>query len=247
MTERAAVVLAAGEGTRMKSSLPKVLHDLEGKPLLAWVLDAVVDAGFERTIVVVGHGGDRVREEMAGRDVEFVWQRERKGTGHAVMQAMPSLEGFEGTVAVLSGDVPLVRAATMRAMAERHEGEGAAATLVTVRVEDPTGYGRIVRDGAGRVARIVEQKDADEGERRIDEINAGTYCFRAAPLFETLPKLGADNAGGEYYLTDTIGAFVERGLPVLPFPVEDGWEFFGINTREHLRLAALRLRESSDG
>ena len=247
MSGRAAVVLAAGEGTRMKSNLPKVLHLLEGKPLLAWVLDAAAGAGFDRTVVVVGHGGERVREEMAGRKVEFVWQRERKGTGHAVMQTAPLLERFDGTVAVLSGDVPLVRAGTLRAMAERHEREGAAATLATVRMEDPSGYGRIIRDGGGGVARIVEQKDAGEAERRIDEINAGTYCFRAGPLFETLPELRADNAGGEYYLTDTIGVFVKRGLPVLPYEVEDLWEVFGINTSEHLRLAARRLREGRDG
>lgn len=238
MTDRVALILAAGEGTRMKSDLPKVLHPLCGKTLLAWVLDAVEEADYDRAIVVVGHGGDRVREEAIGRSVEFVTQEEQKGTGHAVLQAEPLLRGFDGTLAVLSGDVPLIRSRTLRELADRHEEDGAGATIITTELPDPAGYGRIVRGENGLVEKIVEEKDASDEERAIREVNSGTYCFRSLPLFEILPRIGTENASGEVYLTDSIAALMARRLPVLPHPVADRWEVFGINTVEHLRLAA---------
>lgn len=231
----------------MKSDTPKVLHLLKGRPLLEWVLDTIDRAGFDRTIVVVGHGGERVMEAVKSRGVEFVWQREQKGTGHAVLQAAPLLEGEEGMVAVLSGDVPLVQPSTLLDLARSHEESDASCTVVTAEFQDPTGYGRIVRGPGGVVERIVEQKDADAAERRIREINSGTYCFAAKPLFDVLPGLSNENAGGEYYLTDVIGRFRERSLPVSPYVVADVWEIFGINTVEHLELAERHIDGSDHG
>lgn len=240
MRERAALVLAAGEGKRMKSDLPKVLHPLRGRPLLHWVLGAIESAGFTRTVVIVGHGGEEVKGAAGKPGLEFVWQREQKGTGHAVLQAAPLFRGFDGSLVVLSGDVPLIRAKTLESLVALHEERRAAATVITAEMPDPTGYGRIVRDARGSVERIVEQKDATEEERAIREINSGTYCFDARALFEVLPLLRAENAGGELYLTDTISLLRERGREVTPFPVPDRWEIFGINTPEHLGLAEAR-------
>ncbi|MFH1277697.1 MAG: NTP transferase domain-containing protein [Candidatus Eisenbacteria bacterium] len=241
MKDRAALVLAAGEGKRMKSDLPKVLHRLRGKPLLHWVLDAVESARFPRAVVIVGHGGEAVKAASERPGVEFVWQREQKGTGHAVMQAEPLLRDFDGSLVVLSGDVPLVRPGTLERLVSVHEERRAAVTVITAEMPDPTGYGRIVRDAGGEVDRIVEQKDAAPEEREIREINSGTYCFDCRALFEVLPLLRSENAGGEFYLTDTIAKLRERGRVVAPFPVADRWEIFGINTPEHLGLAEKRL------
>ncbi len=238
---RTALILAAGEGTRMESSLPKVLHMLKGRPLLSWVLDAIDETGFDRTIVVIGHEGKRVQEAVANRGVEFVWQREQKGTGHAVLQAAPLLARRGGSVAILSGDVPLVQAETLNSLLAEHEAAGASATVMTAEFDDPSGYGRIIRSTDGMIDRIVEQKDASETERRVKEINSGTYCFAVNPLYDVLPTLGMDNAGGEYYLTDVIARFRERRLAVYPFVVEDVWEIFGINTKKHLSLVEERI------
>ncbi len=245
--KRIAVILAAGAGTRMKSDLPKVLHLLKGKPLIRFVLDAIEGARFDRTVLIVGHGGERVIDTVGDRNVEFAWQREQKGTGHAVLQAKELLEGESGSVVVLSGDVPLVRSKTLLDLLRAHEEAGPAATVVTAEFADPTGYGRIVRGPGGVVERIVEQKDATEEERKIGEINSGTYCFAAGPLFETLPILGNDNASGEYYLTYVIGRFRDERLAVLPFVLDDVWEIFGINTAEHLRLAERHLEGRNHG
>jgi len=245
--ERAAVVLAAGEGTRMETDLPKVLHRLGDRTLIDWVLDAAAGAGAGRTIVVVGHGGDRVRREAERPGVEFVRQRERKGTGHAVLQAASALARFDGSLLVLSGDVPLLRGATLRGLAESHEESGAAATVITALLDDPFGYGRVIRDGTGGIDRIVEEKDARAREREIREINAGTYVFEARELFAFLPTLRPENAGGELYLTDVVGALHAAGRPVFPYPVGDAWEVFGINTQEHLRRAAAHLDGRNHG
>lgn len=244
---RIALVLAAGEGTRMKSNIPKVLHLLKGKPLIEWVLDSIDKAGFDRTIIIIGHGGEKVRDAVKGRGVEFVWQREQNGTGHAVLQAAPLLKGVNGTVVVLSGDVPLVRPSTLLDLIRSHEESAAASTVVTAEFKDPFGYGRIVRGNGGGVERIVEHKDADESELQIREINSGTYCFAVKELFEVLPALSNDNASGEYYLTDVIGRFRENSLPVAPYVVTDVWEIFGINTLEHLSLAERHIDRRDNG
>lgn len=243
MSQRVAVVLAAGEGTRMKSDLPKVLHELHGKPLLGWVLDAIDAAGYDRTIVIIGHEGERVQRAVEARGVEFAWQREQLGTGHAVLQARDALGDAEGQVTVLSGDVPLIRPETLAELMRVHRENDAAATVMTAEFEDPTGYGRIVRDRSGMVERIVEQKDASDEEKRIREINSGTYTFEIGPLFEILPRLGNANASGEYYLTDVVAELRARGEGVYPFVVPDVWEIFGINTKDHLALAARHFEE----
>jgi bifunctional UDP-N-acetylglucosamine pyrophosphorylase/glucosamine-1-phosphate N-acetyltransferase len=244
---RIALVLAAGEGKRMKSKIPKVLHRLKGKTLIERVLDAIDEAGFDRTILIVGHGGEEVRRTVGHRGVEFAWQHEQKGTGHAVLQAAPLLSDVGGSLVVLSGDVPLIRPSTLRDLACEHEKSLSASTIVTAEFEDPTGYGRIVRGDSGGVERIVEQKDAKPEELAIKEINSGTYCFAVSPLLEVLPKLGNDNASGEYYLTDVIGRFRERDLPVAPYVVGDVWEIFGINTAAHLKQAARHIDRGDHG
>lgn len=248
MTDRIALILAAGEGKRMDSPLPKVLHRLDGKPLVEWVLDAVEAASIPRAVVIVGHGGEDVRARLASRKgLEFVWQREQKGTGHAVLQAAPLLGDFDGSLVVLSGDVPLIRARTLERLLAVHEERETAVTVITAVLPDPFGYGRIVRDAAGGVERIVEEKDATDEERAIAEINSGTYCFDAKALFHVLPAIGTENATGEQYLTDAVAAFRAEGLPVFPFPVGDHWEIFGINTPEHLRLADRQRRGKDHG
>ncbi|NNE09803.1 MAG: NTP transferase domain-containing protein [Gemmatimonadetes bacterium] len=243
MSERVAVVLAAGEGTRMRSSLPKVLHELHGRPLIGWVLAAIEAAGYDRTVVIIGHKGELVKRAIEDHDVEIAWQREQLGTGHAVLQAQKALRGSSGQVTVLSGDVPLVRPETLAELVRVHKGAGAGATIMTAEFEDPTGYGRIVRGDDGMVERIVEQKDATEQEKKIREINSGTYTFEIEPLFDILPALGNTNASGEYYLTDVVAELRARGEAVVPFVVPDVWEIFGINTPEHLALASAHIEE----
>lgn len=239
----AAVILAAGKGTRMKSDLAKVLFPLEGRALIHHVVDAVEAAGFGRSLVVVGHQADRVRAELAGRNVEFALQAEQLGTGHAVQCAMPELEGFGGEVAVLAGDAPLVRPETLRHMLRTHRDAGGAVSILTAHLPDPTGYGRIVRDAGNRVTAIVEHKDATPDQLRIDEINSSMYVFDAGFLREALPALRNENRQGEYYLTDTVHFAFSRGLPVEGVVVEDFQEVAGINTPGQLEDAARVLRE----
>ena len=193
MEKLTAVILAAGKGTRMKSKLPKVLHKVGGKPMVEHVLDAAEAAGCKDNVVVIGHGADRVREVIGSR-ARIALQAQQLGTGHAVLQAAEALKGFQGTVLILCGDTPLLEGAELRRFYEEHIKLGAAATVMTAEMEDPAGYGRILRDEAGEVAAIVEQKDATEEQRKIREINTGNYCMEAPLLFEVLKTLGNDNA-----------------------------------------------------
>ena len=194
--ETAALVLAAGQGTRMDSDLAKVLHPMAGRPLLAHVLASLDRLGVGRTLVVIGHQADRVRAAFPEADVEWVLQAEQRGTGHAVLMAGPALEEFEGTLLVVCGDTPLLRAATLDTLLARHRESGAAVTVLSARVPDPAGYGRIVRDPEGRVTSIVEQGDATEEQRAIDEINSGTYAFEYGDLVRVLGRLTARHAQG---------------------------------------------------
>jgi len=241
----AAIVLAAGQGTRMKSKRPKVLHEVAGRPMVRHVVDALRRAGAERIIVVVGHGADLVRAALADAGVEFVEQAEQLGTGHAVMQAAPALAGFSGSVVVTCGDAPLLRPETVAAVVAEHERVGAAATLLTAVLDDPTGYGRVIREGgagAGRVVRIVEEADATEEERRIREINSGTYCFRAPLLFAALQHIAPENAQGEYYLPDAVGVLARDGQLVQAVAAPDPEEVLGVNNRVELARAEAVLR-----
>ncbi len=228
-------ILAAGKGTRMKSALPKVLHQAAGEPLIAHVLRAA-DALEPATItVVVGHLADAVKAGLSKRmGLGFALQEPQLGTGHALLQVEPHVRGATGTLVMLSGDVPLLRAGTLRALVRRHQQSAAAATVLTARVGQPKGYGRIVRDGRGVIAAIVEEKDATEDERRIDEINSGIYAFDLAPLFDALKNLGSANAQGEYYLPDLVRIYRERGLRVETVVLDDAREVLGVNSRKEL-------------
>lgn len=241
MQEMVSVILAAGKGTRMKSSLPKVLHAVAGKPMLRHVLEAAREAGASRTVVVVGFGGEAVQAAM-GAEAEYVVQAEQLGTGHALMQTQPALAGFAGTVLLLCGDTPLLKGETLKNFFAAHCASGAAATVLTAIPADATGYGRILRDAEGRVTGIVEQKDATAEQLAIDEINTGIYCFEAAPLFAALSALTCNNAQGEYYLTDVLAILAQTGQAVGAVVAPDFQEMLGINSRAQLAEAEAILR-----
>src|SRR5258706_1361411 len=227
------VVLAAGVGKRMRSDLPKVLHSLAGKPLLGHVLDTARALAPRRIFVVHGHGAEKVRAAFAAdRDIEWVLQAEQHSTGHAVRQAAPLLAP-EADVLILYGDVPLVRADTLKRLLEASRN---GAAVLTAELPDAGGYGRIVRDGAGRVAKIVEAKDASPAERAIREFNAGLYAVGAKRLVGWLGKLKNNNAQKEYYLTDIVGLAGGEGVPVAAVKVDDPSEVEGINSKRELAL-----------
>lgn len=241
MQNLTAVILAAGKGTRMKSSLPKVLHKVCGKSMLAHVLDAAEGAGAKRSVVVVGFGGDAVRAALGNR-AEFVTQTEQLGTGHAVRQTEDLLQNEKGTIMVLCGDTPLLTAGLLERLAEAHASSGAAATVLTAIMPDATGYGRIIRASDGSLEKIVEHKDATEREREVREVNSGIYCFDAASLFSALSEVTADNAQGEYYLPDVLWILKDRGKKIRALEAEDYEETLGINSRAQLSDAEKILR-----
>lgn len=227
------VILAAGEGKRLKTARAKVLHEACGRPLLDHVLEAVEPLRPDRTVVVVGHLREQVEAHLGGRGVALAVQEPPRGTGDAVATALPLLPEA-GEVLVLSGDVPLITAATLAALVELRRSRGAAAALVTAVLAEPAGYGRIVRNGAGDVAAIVEAKDASDEQRAIREVNAGTYVFDLVELRPALAQLRPDNVQGEYYLTDVIGRLVAGGLEVAGLPLTDAAEMAGVNSRADL-------------
>ncbi len=239
MLNRYAIVLAAGKGTRMKSEKPKVLHEIAGKPMLQYVLETVAPLDAE-IYTVVGHGAEAVQERFASM-TRFVLQKEQLGTGHGVLQAMPYLPKEEGTVIVLCGDTPLLREATLEELIQYHHEKKAICTVMTAEVEDPTGYGRIIRDEEGGIRKIVEQRDADAVEKKVREINSGVYCFSLSHLREALSELKNDNHQGEYYLTDVLAFFVAAGLAVYGWQVPDHGEIAGINDRCQLAKAEKAL------
>ena len=243
MSETAAVILAAGKGTRMKSDLAKVMHKLGERPMIAWPVAAARAAGAGRIAVVVGHQADAVRDYFAGaNDLAFALQAEQLGTGHAVACAGEQLAGFSGNVLILCGDVPLIRPETIRAMLAAHSRREATVTVLTTHLADPYGYGRVLKREANRIVRIVEEKDATPQEREIDEINSGIYCVEAGFLFDAVSRLKNDNAQGEYYLTDIITLANEQNRSCYAFSVADPDEVMGINDRIQLASAAAVLR-----
>lgn len=236
----AAIILAAGKGTRMKGDLPKVVHPVGGRPMVCAVVDACLRAGCGRIIAVVGYKQELVRQALASYpQVEYAVQDQQLGTGHAVLCARPVIQAgpqAAGDIFVLCGDGPLIRAATLCTLLERHRRTGAAATLATAVIDDPTGYGRIVRDSAGRFAAIVEHKNATDAQRAIREVNPSYYCFRAGELFAALEQVKRNPASGEYYLTDTLEVLLGQGKGVeveAAVPPED---VLSINTPEDLAV-----------
>lgn len=240
--KRMAVVLAAGQGKRMKSKLYKVLHPVCGKPMVGHVLDTVKATGCERTVVVVGHGAEMVKAYVGG-NAEYVLQESQLGTGHAVKQAKDLLGGEQGTTIVICGDTPLVTTETLEGLMALHETRNAAATVLTAVMEQPAGYGRIIRGDDGGVLKIVEQKDCTEIEAAVGEINTGTYCFDNAKLFAALEKVTNTNNQQEYYLTDVIGILRGQGETVLGYQTRDAAESIGVNDRLALSEAEGYMRE----
>ncbi|MBI4988673.1 MAG: bifunctional UDP-N-acetylglucosamine diphosphorylase/glucosamine-1-phosphate N-acetyltransferase GlmU [Rhodocyclales bacterium] len=224
------VILAAGQGKRMRSDLPKVLHRLGGRPLLAHVLDTARELGAGKICVVYGHGGEAVREALDATDIVWVRQEPQLGTGHAVLQTLTFLDPAAPTL-VLYGDVPLIGAATLSRLIE---AAGSGLGVLTDELDDPGGYGRIVRDDDGNILRIVEERDASEAERAIGEINTGFMAAPTAALMRWLPALGNDNAQGEYYLTDIVGLAIGEGMPVATTQPDDSWEVLGVNSKVQL-------------
>ncbi|HWA38883.1 MAG TPA: bifunctional UDP-N-acetylglucosamine diphosphorylase/glucosamine-1-phosphate N-acetyltransferase GlmU [Burkholderiales bacterium] len=234
------IVLAAGMGKRMRSDLPKVLHPLAGRPLLSHVLEAARALSPRRILVVHGHGAEKVRAAFAdAQDIEWILQAEQLGTGHAVQQAAPRLDPA-GDALILYGDVPLVRPETLRRLVEASRG---ALAVLTTELDDASGYGRVVRDGAGNVARIVEHKDASASERELREVNAGFYAVRAARLVEWLARLKNDNAQREYYLTDIVTLASAEALPVTGVKVDDPLEVAGVNSKRELAMLERVVQE----
>jgi bifunctional UDP-N-acetylglucosamine pyrophosphorylase/glucosamine-1-phosphate N-acetyltransferase len=237
------IVLAAGQGTRMKSALPKVLHQIGGKPLLLHVLGTAQIFRPARVAVVVGHGAEAVRQVRGASGVTWVHQQQQLGTGHAVLCAQDAFSGFHGDLLILSGDVPLIPQEIIAAMLARHSQERAALTVMTAVLDSPVGYGRIVRDASGALRATIEEKDASDEQRRIREVNAGAYVARHDFLFDALKSVGNDNRQGEYYLPDIINIALARGNKVATVEAKDSSAVMGINNREELARMESTLRE----
>lgn len=218
----------------MKSDLPKVLHQVRGRFLLEYVIDAIQAVGPDKIFVVVGYKAEQVQTAFADKAVTFVMQKEQLGTGHAVLQCEQNLTAFEGTVIVMNGDVPGLRSRTIEQFIEFHEQKGAAATVLTALFERPTGYGRIIKDDTGSLVKIVEEKDATPEEKAIKEVNSGLFCFDKRKLFATLKGVGRENVQQEYYLTDVIGIMQTSEMPIAAFCVDDPREVTGVNTLAEL-------------
>ncbi len=238
----AAVILAAGQGTRMKSDLPKVLHRVAGKAMLAYVVEAALALQASPIIPVVGHGADEVRDAMSNQDLRFALQAEQLGTGHALLCAEEALNGFSGELLLLCGDVPLLQKKTLQALIDHHRQHAACVTILTADMDNPAGYGRIIR-GAEGVDRIVEEKDATNSERQVREINTGIYLFRAPQVFSLLRDVDKCNAQGEYYLTDVVAAARQAGERVEALLIDDAEEAMGINDQVQLAESGGIMRQ----
>ena len=237
------IILAAGDSTRMKSDIPKVLHPILGRPMLDYVIKAVRGSGTQRLMVVIGFKQEMVMDRFRGFDIEFVIQKERLGTAHAVLQTASHLEGFDGDCLITCGDTPLLNDESLRNFHQKHRDEGADLTLLTAYLDDPSGYGRILRDERERVMGIVEEKDADAEQKAIREINTGVYCFRSKTLFDLLRKVKNENKQGEYYLTDCIALARDAGLQIANHVIEDSAEIFGVNSRLELANTTELIRK----
>lgn len=241
MEQLKAVILAAGKGTRMKSDLPKVAHTIEGKCLVDYVIDAALGAGAEDICLVVGYKSEVVKECISHKDVKFALQKEQLGTGHAVKCARDFL-GDEGQTLILFGDTPLITADTLKRLAEHHMKNKNTVTVLSSMIDDPSGYGRIIRDTEGNFVKSVEHKDASSEELKSHEINSGMYIFDTKELKEALDKITPNNAQGEYYLPDTLTIIKSKGLKVDAFALDDPEDITGVNDQEQLAAAAAVIR-----
>jgi bifunctional UDP-N-acetylglucosamine pyrophosphorylase / glucosamine-1-phosphate N-acetyltransferase len=241
MSNRYAVILAAGQGTRMKSKLYKVLHPVCGKPMVLHVVNQMEKLNIQEMVTIIGHGAEQVQAQL-GNKSKYALQEKQLGTAHAVLQAKEVLDGKEGITIVVCGDTPLIKAETMEALFNHHIELSAKATVLTAKMEDPTGYGRIIRNETGLVEKIVEHKDATEAERSISEINTGTYCFDNQALFTALELVSNDNVQGEYYLTDVIEILKKQGEVVSAYQTSEFEETLGINDRKALAEAEQIMR-----
>lgn len=239
MKDTIAIVLAAGRGTRMKSETPKVLHNIFGKPIISYVLDSLRGAGITRIITIAGYGSNDLRKSI---DTKIVIQKKLLGSGDAVRTAKRLLGGYSGNVVVICGDTPLVTSETIKKLISRHEASGASATLTTIRLKDPSEYGRIVRGPSGEVVKIAEEVAADYIEKAIDEVNVGTYCFRAKDLFDALKNVKPDPRKKELFLTDTVEILRKAGKAVESVTITDADEMIGINSRKDLAEATRSLK-----
>ena len=240
-----AVVLAAGKGTRMKSELPKVLVEVCGRPMVEYVLDALAEAGVDRTILVVGYREELVRSELADRPgVEFVTQEPQNGTGHAVMVCRDLLAEHDGPVVIVAGDSPLLQSDSVRALLDRFASDRPACILGSGYKDDPTGLGRVVRDGDGNFSAIVEEKDASDSQKQITEINLSTYVFDCRALLASLDQLNCDNAQGEYYVTDCPRIMLDEGRNVVALDVLKPCESLSINTVDELAAAEVEIKKA---
>lgn len=240
--KRVAIILAAGMGKRMRSQTIKVLHPLAGVPMVLHLVDLIRSIGFDRTVVVVGHQAEKVKEVLSEREVEIVLQPKPLGTGHALLQTHQSLAALRGTLVVLNGDAPLIREETIRALLDDHAKQKASVTVLTAKLADPKGYGRIVRDRSGRITKIVEESEADKKQRAIQEINTGIYALESPGIFDFLLKVRSDNTKGEYYLTDVVQEAIRRKARVFAVSASDANEVMGINSRGQLAEAEQEMQ-----
>jgi UDP-N-acetylglucosamine diphosphorylase/glucosamine-1-phosphate N-acetyltransferase len=231
------LILAAGKGTRMKSDLVKVLHPVAGQPMLSYAVDLARLAGSEKIVAVIGHQSELVEEQYGNQNLIFVYQREQMGTGHAVLQARDAFFGYDGAILILCGDVPLLKPATIQALMETHVKKQAAITVLTTLLDDPFGYGRMVKDAGGGILKIVEHRDATEEEKKIREINTGIYCAESRFLFDAVVRIGNHNAQREYYFTDIFEIARCQGVKTASYVAVDPVEVMGINTPDDLERA----------
>lgn len=241
MSNLNAIVLAAGQGTRMKSAYPKVIHKILGQPMVKYVVESAKDAGAGSILIVVGFEGDQVIHTL-GADYQYVWQREQLGTGHAVLIAEPVLSEMEGDLLVLYGDTPLLEPETIEVLVAEKSKQGAVASILTTKLNDPSGYGRILRDNQGNINGIIEDKDASLEQKGIQEVNTGVYCFDIKLLLKALKLLSPRNAQGEYYLTDVFKIFVEQGLPIAGVITDQAEQVMGPNDRSQLSSTENNLK-----
>ncbi|HET6872514.1 MAG TPA: bifunctional UDP-N-acetylglucosamine diphosphorylase/glucosamine-1-phosphate N-acetyltransferase GlmU [Sporolactobacillaceae bacterium] len=242
MTKTFAVILAAGQGTRMKSKLYKVLHPVCGKPMVEHVVDQLKPLQLDKVVTVIGHGAEKVKEQL-GDKVDYSLQEEQLGTAHAVLQAEPLIGHEEGTTVILYGDTPLITSETISKFLLEHKASGNAASLLTAFAPDPTGYGRVIRNASGQIERVVEQKDANEVEREIKEVNTGIYCFDNQKLFKALKQVNNDNAQGEYYLPDVVEILQSQGDAITAVVADVFEETMGVNDRVALSDAERIMRD----